>query len=155
MNEIISKLNRLQKISLVVGIIFLIFCAVGWTTTPREFFISWLFSFIFWIGLALGCLNAAMIHYLTGGRWGFAARRFLEAGFMTLPLMAIFFIPIFFGLHELYPWARPAAVAADKILQQKVRIRKSSRVFDSRHLSFLEFGFLSLHVCGNGRCNKT
>jgi hypothetical protein len=86
---------------------------------PHEFFVSWLFSFIFWIGLALGCLNAAMIHYLTGGRWGFAARRFLEAGFMTLPLMAIFFIPIFFDLRELYSWARPAAVAADKILQQK------------------------------------
>ncbi|HEY5298028.1 MAG TPA: hypothetical protein VIK59_08880 [Verrucomicrobiae bacterium] len=141
MNEIFSKLNRLQKISFAIGILFLILCAVGWATTPREFFISWLFSFIFWIGLALGCLNAAMIHYLTGGRWGFAARRFLEAGFLTLPLMAIFFIPIFFGLRELYPWANPAAVAADKILQQKT-IYENFPGFLIRALFF--FGILIL-----------
>jgi hypothetical protein len=120
MNEIFSKLNRLLKISFVTGVLFLILCCVGAAFHPREFFVSWLFSFIFWIGLTLGCLNAAMIHHLTGGRWGFAARRFLEAGFMTLPLMAIFFVPILFGLHELYPWARPEEIASDKILQQKV-----------------------------------
>jgi hypothetical protein len=120
MNEIIYKLNRLQKISFAIGILFLILCGVGVVTNPQSFFISWLFSFIFWIGLSLGCFNVAMIYYLTGGRWGNVTLRFLEAGFMVLPLMAIFFIPILFGLHELYPWARPAEVAADKILQQKV-----------------------------------
>ena len=95
-----------------------------------------------------------MIHYLTGGRWGFAARRFLEAGFMTLPLMAIFFIPIFFGLRELYPWARPAAVAADKILQQKV-LYENFPGFLIRSICCFGIWILSLHVCGNGRCNKT
>lgn len=120
MNEIIFQLNRLQKISFAGGILFLILIALGVAIEPRAFFISWLIAFVFWIGLSLGCLNAAMIHYLTGGRWGFAARRFLEAGFMTLPVMAIFFIPILFGLHELYPWARPDEVSGDKILQQKI-----------------------------------
>ena len=119
MIEIVSKINRLQNISFAIGALFLILCVLGQVFHPREFFVSWLFSFIFWIGLALGCLNAAMIHNLTGGRWGNATRRFFEAGFMTLPLMAIFFIPIFFGLHDLYPWARPAEVSNDKILQHK------------------------------------
>ncbi|HZL12633.1 MAG TPA: hypothetical protein VFC85_00680, partial [Verrucomicrobiae bacterium] len=72
---------------------------------------------------------------------GFAARRFLEAGFMTLPLMAIFFIPIFFGLRELYLWANPAAVAADKILQQKT-IYENFPGFLIRALFF--FGILIL-----------
>jgi hypothetical protein len=98
----------------------LILCVVGVAFEPHEFFISWLWSFIFWIGLTLGCFNSAMIHYLTGGRWGNSTRRFLEAGFMTLPIMAILFIPILFGLHDLYPWARPDEVSGDKILQQKV-----------------------------------
>jgi len=120
MNEIISKLNRLQKVSFAIGVVFLILCCVGAATNPKPFFASYLFAFIFWIGLTLGCFNVAMIHNLTGGHWGNVTRRFLEAGFMTLPLMAIFFIPICFGLHELYPWARPEEVAADKILQQKV-----------------------------------
>lgn len=120
MNEILFKLNHLQKIAFTGGIIFLILCGIGVAIAPREFFISWLWAFIFWIGLTLGCFNSAMIHYLTGGRWGNSTRRFLEAGFMTLPLMAILFTPILFGLHDLYPWARPDEVSTDKILQQKV-----------------------------------
>ena len=83
------------------------------------FYVSYLFAFLFWTSLSLGCLYFAIIHYLTAGRWGFQARRFLEAGFMTLPLMSIFLVPIFFGLHDLYPWARPGVVAGDKILQQR------------------------------------
>src|SRR5581483_5283226 len=101
-------------------ILFLILCGFGVAIAPQKFFISWLWSFIFWIGLTLGCFNAAMIHYLTGGRWGSSTRRFFEAGFMTLPLMGIFFIPVLFGLHFLYPWARPNEVSGDKILQQKI-----------------------------------
>lgn len=119
MNEIIIKLNRWQKISLGVAVFFLVLSVIGVAVDQREFFISWLFSFIFWLGLSFGCFLAAMIYYLTGGRWGRVTVRLLEAGFMTLPLMAILFVPILFGLPELYAWARPAAVVADKILQQK------------------------------------
>jgi len=39
----------------------------------------------------------------------------LEAGFMVLPLMGVLFIPIFFGLHHLYPWAGAADASSDKI----------------------------------------
>src|SRR5205085_1075784 len=119
MYEIISRLDRLQKISFAAGILFLILCGTGAGINPREFFISYLWSFVFWIGLAFGCFNAAMIHSLTSGRWGHVTRRFFEAGFMTLPLMAVLFIPILFGLHDLYPWARPDEVSTDKVLQQK------------------------------------
>jgi hypothetical protein len=118
-NEITAKLNRLQKVSLITGLICLVLCAVAVVINRSEFFVSYLAAFIFWFGLTLGCLNITMIHALTGGRWGDVTRRFLEAGFMTLPLMALFFAPVLFGLSDLYAWARPAAVAADKILQQK------------------------------------
>lgn len=125
MNEIFQKFNRLQKIVFAMGILGVIFCCVGFVFERHEFYVSYLFAFIFWTSLSLGCFYGAAIHYLTAGRWGFPARRFLEAGFMTLPLMAVFIIPIFFGLHELYPWARPEAVAADKILQVKSYYEKS------------------------------
>jgi hypothetical protein len=60
-----------------------------------------------------------MIHHLTGGNWGFVTRRFLEAGFMTLPLMVALFVPLLLGLPELYPWARPEAVAASEPLHHR------------------------------------
>lgn len=120
MNAVIeSKLNRLHRIGLTVGVIGLIGCAAGFATNRHQFFISYLTGCMFWVGLSLGCLVVAMIHHLTGGRWGFVTRRFLEAGFMTLPLMLILFLPLFLGLRELYLWAQPGAVAESHALRGK------------------------------------
>jgi hypothetical protein len=83
-------------------------CAGGWFQA-RQFFVSYLYAYFFWLGLGVGCALIAMIHHLTGGEWGHPVRRFLEAGAATLPLMAILFVPICFGLRELYPWARSNA----------------------------------------------
>jgi hypothetical protein len=60
-----------------------------------------------------------MIQHVAGGGWGFVIRRPLEAGMMTLPLMAILFIPIIFGMPDLYSWARPEEVAESPLLQHK------------------------------------
>jgi hypothetical protein len=114
-----SQLNRLRNVGLVVGVAGLVLCGFGAALDARQFFVSYLFACTFWLGLALGCLGVAMIHHLTGGGWGFLVRRFLEAGFMTLPLMAVLFVPVLVGLRELYPWARPEAVVASSILQHK------------------------------------
>lgn len=121
MNGITSKISRLRTTGLLFGILGLALCCVGYIFNRGPFFVSYLVAFLFWTSLSLGCFYSGMIHYLTGGKWGFSARRIFEAGYMTLPLMAVLIIPIFFGLHELYPWARPEAVAADKILRQRAQ----------------------------------
>jgi hypothetical protein len=59
-----------------------------------------------------------MVYHLTGGAWGTVARRILEAGTRTFPLMVVLFVVIIIGMHHLYPWARPDEVAADKDLQR-------------------------------------
>lgn len=118
MNETLrARLNRFQGIGLLVGILGLVLCAIGAFTHNVNFFSAYLFAYLFWLGLALGCFCVAMIHYLTAGRWGEGTRRVLEAGYMTLPVMAVLFVPIFFGLKRLYPWARPDEVAKTKPLQ--------------------------------------
>ena len=105
MNEtLLLRINRLQRLALIVGAISAVVCVVGACVNLRQFLISYLFAWLFWLGLSLGCLCVAMIHHLTGGRWGDVTRRFLEAGYMTVPLMAVLFIPILLGLRELYPW---------------------------------------------------
>ncbi len=119
MSNVSSKLQRAQSISFIVGILFAVLSGIGAATNRPQFFISYLWAFLFWIGLSIGCLNVAMIHYLTGSHWGAISRRFLEAGFLTLPLMALLFVPRCFGARDLYPWARSELVAGDKILQHR------------------------------------
>jgi hypothetical protein len=60
-----------------------------------------------------------MLHNLSGGAWGVAIRGLLESGMKTLPLMALLFLPLLFGLQYLYEWARPDAVAHDALLHHK------------------------------------
>ena len=120
MNEALhSKLSRFQMGLGVFGLVALAASVIGAVTQRQQFFFSYLFGCLFWVGLSVGCLAVTMIHELTGGRWGYPTRRFLEAGFMSLPLMAVLFIPVFFGLTYLYPWARPLDVAAEKTLQER------------------------------------
>ena len=87
----------------------------GWQTLFR----SYLFAYLYWFCIPSGCMAILMLHHLTGGRWGYPLRRILEAGSRSLWVMAALFIPIFFGISELYEWARPDVVAQDPILQNK------------------------------------
>ena len=114
-----DQLARLQKYSFGGGIIGLALCGAGAAANPRQLLPSWLLAYTFWLGLTLGCLGVAMMHHLSGGRWGFVVRRFLEAGFLTLPVMALLFLPIILGRRYLYPWVRPEALAVSPILQHQ------------------------------------
>lgn len=118
-DEALHRVTRVQLISLVVGVLAAIASIIGAFSNTQQFFFSYLFGFLFWLSLSLGCFAVSTMHQLTGGRWGWPTRRFLEAGFMVLPLMLVLFVPIFCGLHYLYPWARPEDLAADKVLRDK------------------------------------
>jgi len=84
-----------------------------------QFFRSYLFAFVFWLGLPLGCTAIRLIHNLVSGTWGFPLRRPLESATKTLSLMAVLVVPILFRLPVLYSWADPSKVAGDPLLQYK------------------------------------
>jgi hypothetical protein len=118
-NAFQSRLRQTQIAALVIGLIALAASAIGAFSNTKQFFFSYLFACLVWLGLSLGCLTVTMIHNLTGGRWGYPTRRFLEAGYLGLPLMLLLFVPLFFGLHAIYPWAQSGEVLADKVLQHR------------------------------------
>jgi hypothetical protein len=111
--------RRVALGALLVGVVGMALTVVGGIADPPGFFRAYLLGVTYWIGLGLGSLGILLIQFLTGGRWGLITRRIFEAGAATLPLMALLFVPILFGLPELYAWARPADVSADAVLQHK------------------------------------
>src|SRR5437867_9280561 len=114
-----QELDRFGRRSLVTGILFLAACLAGWFGIPEQFFRSYLLGYVFWIGITLGCLALVMLHHLTGGAWGLVIRRLLESATGTLPLMAVLFVPLAFGTHSLYEWARPEEVSGSPVLLHK------------------------------------
>ena len=109
----------LQRRLLALGFVALLVGGGGALIQPQPFFFAYLSAYVFWLGIPVGCLALLMLHHLVGGRWGFMIQRVLEAAIQTLPLMALFFVPLLFGLPDLYPWARAQVVDTDPLLQQK------------------------------------
>ena len=116
---LIAAIDRVRRPALAAGLAASIACAVGAIAATDAFLRAYLFAYVFFTGLALGSLAIVMLHHLTGGAWGVAIRRPLESATRTLPMIAVLFLPIAFGLRRLYAWARPDEVARDPLLQAK------------------------------------
>jgi hypothetical protein len=121
--------RAIQKRSLIVGIVFAILSGVGVVLEPTQFHVSYLLGYMLWLGLTLGLLAFQMLVHVTGGKWGQAVRRILEAGSGTLWLMIILFIPNILGMRRLYIWTRPEALVHDKQLQRIASLYLSPHAF--------------------------
>ena len=109
--------ERLRRRALVAAAVGAVGCIVGalldWPQLLRAYLVGWLF----WLGIALGCLALSMINHLSRGAWGVVVRRVMEAAARTLPLLAVLALPILLGLDHLYEWLHPHA--GDAVLEHK------------------------------------
>lgn len=65
---------------------------------------SWFAAYLFWTGIPVGALYLVLVHGLTGGQWGLTLRPALSAMLRSLPLTALFLIPVLLGATRIYPW---------------------------------------------------
>ncbi len=107
-----ESVSRFQTRAFGVGAIALILAILGGLRSPASFYHSYLMSYLLVLGLTLGSLGLVMLQHLTSGHWGIIIRRPAESATRTLPLIAIFFVPIaLFGMKYLYgEWLDPKAV---------------------------------------------
>src|SRR4029077_14621607 len=93
--------------SLVVGVVFSVLClALTLGFSQWDLFLrSWLFSFMFWLGLTTGSLALLMLQYVSGGNWGRLGRRIWEAAAGNWWLMFLFWLPIAVGMKQIFKWA--------------------------------------------------
>src|SRR5438874_7125327 len=120
-----TELDRVQQRALILGLAALAICVAGAFAfhTITAFMRSYLVGFIFWLGIALGCLAVLMLQHLTGGQWGLVIRRILESGAGTLPLTYVLVLPLVLGLHQLYDWSRPGEMPGGPVNQVYLNAR--------------------------------
>src|SRR5687768_2009583 len=111
--------NRLPLIGAVLAVLGAVACAILGPGNPKQFYFSWLVSFLFFLSLTLGALFFVLIQYAAQGGWGIVVRRIGETIFATIPVMAALFIPVLLGLHDLFEWTHHDAVERDALLQWK------------------------------------
>ena len=87
-------------------------CAVL-SLVPGEFFLRHAPSC--WVGMFF-----VMVQYLTGSAWSVTVRRFMETIMASVPAGLLLFIPVAFGVHELYAWTNPEVIAKEAVVRGKI-----------------------------------
>src|SRR3954467_10562729 len=117
--ELAGEIRQWRSRAVIAGGVGAVLLFVGLFIAPFQFYHSYLWSYVFCVGLALGSMAWLMLQYLTGGAWGVVIRRPAEAAARTLPLLALLFMPIAIGIPYLYEWSHADKVQVDEILRHK------------------------------------
>ncbi|MBZ5575683.1 MAG: hypothetical protein LAP40_03875 [Acidobacteriia bacterium] len=117
--ELRTSLRQSRARAGIIGLIGVLALAAGAFTARDQFFRSYLWSYIFVLGITAGSLSWLMLQYLTGGAWGVVIRRPAEAAVRTFPLLALLFIPIALGTSSLYSWTQPTTDATLLVKQAR------------------------------------
>jgi hypothetical protein len=110
--------TRLPRFLLAIGILFSAIMSFGFNTDPHHAYYSYLVAFIFFLGMSLSAMFLVMIQHLARAGWGILVRRIPELLMKNLPLMALLFLPILFGMEHIFHWLDPS-MAGDHLIQLK------------------------------------
>ena len=111
--------NRIPQIGIGLAVVGAVGCAILAPGNPKQFYFSWLLAFLYFLSLALGALFFVLIQYASQGGWGIVLRRIGESVFATIPIFAILFVPVLFGLHDLFEWSHPGITEHDALIRWK------------------------------------
>ena len=73
----------------------------------------------YFLSLALGAALFLALQSITQSGWSVGFRRVPEAMMAYIPIAAVFFLLLFFGIHDLYIWSNEEAVVNDPVLHHK------------------------------------
>ena len=114
------------KVSTTFKIITLILISIGAGTfiigllsDHETTWASYLITNYYFFSLAMGGAFFYVIQSISQSGWSSAFKRVPEAMMAYIPVAAVFFLLIYFGIHDLYHWSHPEAVASDALLQHK------------------------------------
>jgi hypothetical protein len=114
--------RRLPLIGLVMAVVGLggsLALGLGSDEARHQLWHSWLVGALFALSIALGGLFFVLVHHATSAGWSVVVRRIAENTMATLPFLALLFVPLLFGMHDLFHWSHAEAVAADHLLAHK------------------------------------
>lgn len=82
---------------------------------------SWVFGFMFWVLVTLGCLGLNLLYNSIKGSWSTSVFRLMEAGSSWQMFFVLFIcmIPVFMNMPAIYEWADPSKI--DHLIQKKAQ----------------------------------
>jgi Ni/Fe-hydrogenase subunit HybB-like protein len=109
-NEIIAVSRRPIKPSLLLFFAFLalsgaaVFVSGIFGPQSQRIWQVYLINYVFWTGLAAGCVLFSAILSITHAHWGRPLKRLAEAPGFFLPVSLVLFAVLYPGRNEIFPW---------------------------------------------------
>ena len=113
-----KRVGTLKTVLLVLGAAGILGCVFLGKAAPDQFAYSWLFAFMYFLTLGVGCLFWTMVHHATDAEWSVVVRRVLENVAALIPFIFLFFIPLIWCAPILWKWWN-IPLHVDEILDQK------------------------------------
>ena len=110
--------------SLAASALGLVGLIIGLFVDPTRTYFGYLAAYYWAATTAVGVLIFLLIGHASKASWFVVIRRLTEAASDTLPLFALLFIPLCFGLSRIYPWARPLD-AMDEAMRHHVEHKRA------------------------------
>ncbi|MEE9573965.1 MAG: hypothetical protein V3W20_13000, partial [Candidatus Neomarinimicrobiota bacterium] len=76
---LLKEKGSLGKVALIIGALGLLLSIVGYFGDSKQFYFSYLTSFVFWVSLGLGGLFFTMLHHISGSKWSIVLIRISQA----------------------------------------------------------------------------
>lgn len=115
--QLSSKFKIGMIVLVVIGLISVI---IGFVTEDgQRAWANLLLNNYYFLSVAIGATFWLAIQYVTQSGWSTAYLRVPMAMSNYFVVSAVLFAIMFFGVHDLYHWSHPEAVAHDPILQHK------------------------------------
>ncbi|MFQ6610985.1 MAG: hypothetical protein ACE5D7_09345, partial [Fidelibacterota bacterium] len=155
LNNTMLPSNNFGKIAISLGVIGILLSSLGFVNNSEQFYHSYLVAFGFCVTISLGALFFLLMHHVTGAVWSVSFRHVVESIVATIPLMAILWIPIGFGIHDLYHWSHESAVVHDKLLSAKSPYLNTTFFVIRTFIYFLIWWFISIKLLSLSKQTKS
>jgi hypothetical protein len=103
-NRILLALLGFGGFCLAVVLITGFLLAPAGSELRRQFAFSWLFAFLYFFTILIGCLFWILVHHATDSGWGIVVRRQMENLAGLLPWTVLFFIPLVLSRFDIWDW---------------------------------------------------
>jgi hypothetical protein len=103
-------------ICLVAGVVV---CVGAYLIDPRRSSFNTIVLYLFLASVAGGSIFLVALEYVAGAVWSVPFRRVNEFLSALAPIVPLLAIPVLFNMHDVFHWAQPGAVAADRLLSEK------------------------------------
>ena len=113
-----KSVGTLKTVLLLLGAVGIAGTILLGIKAPDQFAYSWLFAFVYFFTIAVGCLFWTLVHHAVDAEWSVVVRRVLENVASLIPYIFLFFIPLICSAPILWKWWN-IPIGVDEILDQK------------------------------------